>query len=128
VTVDLKTQQILATCFCSGKKHDFQLLKENHYAIASTTCVIADAGYQGLTKIHSNTQTPIKKTKLHPLNVEQKAYNHSLSLKRILVENVIRKLKIFRILNQRYRNRRKRFALRFNLMAAIYNLEIQLPL
>jgi hypothetical protein len=29
-------------------------------------------------------------------------------------------------LSERYRNRRKRFALRFNLIAAIYNLELYL--
>jgi hypothetical protein len=28
-------------------------------------------------------------------------------------------------LSERYRNRRKRFSLRFNLIAAIYNLEVQ---
>jgi hypothetical protein len=37
----------------------------------------------------------------------------------------IRRLKIFRILSERYRNRRKRFALRFNLIAAIHNLELK---
>ncbi|MDR2042674.1 MAG: IS5/IS1182 family transposase, partial [Tannerella sp.] len=30
----------------------------------------------------------------------------------------------FRILSERYRNRRKRFALRFNLIAAICNLDL----
>jgi len=47
-----------------------------------------------------------------------------LSRKRILIENIIRRLKIFRILSERYRNRRKRFGLRFNLIATIYNLEL----
>jgi hypothetical protein len=36
-----------------------------------------------------------------------------------------RKLKIFRILSERYRNRRKRFGLRFNLIAAIYYMELE---
>jgi hypothetical protein len=31
---------------------------------------------------------------------------------------------VFRFLLERYRNRRKRFALRFNFIAAIYNMEI----
>jgi len=35
-------------------------------------------------------------------------------------------LKVFRILSERYRNRRKRFPLRFNLIAAIYNFELSL--
>lgn len=40
------------------------------------------------------------------------------------IEHVIRRLKVFRILTERYRNRRKRFGLRFNLIAAIYNREL----
>ena len=69
-------------------------------------------------------QTPIKKSKNKPLTKQHKVYNKKLSSQRILVENVIRKIKIFRILKERYRNRRKRFALRFNLIAAIYNKEL----
>ncbi|MDE3017316.1 MAG: IS5/IS1182 family transposase, partial [Pseudomonadota bacterium] len=42
------------------------------------------------------------------------------------IENVIRFLKRFHILTDRYRNRRKRFGLRFNLIAAIYNQELKL--
>jgi len=47
-----------------------------------------------------------------------------LSKERFVVEHVIRSLKIFRILAERYRNRRKRFGLRFNLIAALYNHEL----
>jgi transposase len=120
----LNTEQVLATDFCNGKQHDFQLFKQGRYLFAEHTCILADAGYQGLSKLHPNSQTPAKKSKLHPLSSEQKASNRKLSKKRILIENIIRKLKIFRILSERYRNRRKRFGLRFNLIAAIYNFEL----
>ncbi|MBL7928912.1 MAG: IS5/IS1182 family transposase, partial [Bacteroidia bacterium] len=40
-------------------------------------------------------------------------------------EHIIRNLKIFRILSERYRNRRNRFELRINLISAIYNYELQ---
>jgi hypothetical protein len=39
----------------------------------------------------------------------------------MVVEHVIRRLKVFRILAGPYRNRRKRLGLRVNLIAAIYN-------
>jgi transposase len=78
--------------------------------------------------LHPNSQTPVKKSKLHPLRQEQKASNRKLSQKRILIENIIRRLKIFRILSERYRNRRKRFGLRFNLIAAICNMELKIAL
>ena len=90
--------------------------------------MLADSGYQGVLALHPNSQTPVKKSKLHPLSQEQKASNRSLSQKRILVENIIRRLKIFRILSERYRNRRKRFGLRFNLIAAISNMELKTAL
>jgi len=77
---------------------------------------------------HPNSQTPVKKSKLHSLSQEQKASNRKLSRKRILIENIIRRLKIFRILSERYRNRRKRFGLRFNLIAAICNIELKTAL
>ena len=121
---NLDTEEILATAFCFGKKHDFQLFKDSRTALAAHIQALADAGYQGLTELHSNSKTPAKKTKLHPLSKGQKASNRALSRERILIENIIRKLKIFRILSERYRNRRKRFGLRFNLIAAIYNMEL----
>jgi hypothetical protein len=96
---DLNTEKILATDFCDGREHDFQLFKHSRCAIAPETCLLADSGYQGVLAFHPNSQTPVKKSKLHPLSQEQKASNRELSRKRILIENIIRRLKIFRILS-----------------------------
>jgi hypothetical protein len=122
---DLNTEKILATDFGDGREHDFQLFKNSRCAISPETCLLADSGYQGLLALHPNSQTPVKKSKLHPVSQEQKASNRGLSRKRILIENILRRLKIFRILSERYRNRRKRFGLRFNLIAAICNMELK---
>jgi len=119
-----KTTEIVATAFTYGSKHDFQLFKEDQTDIAKHIRVLADAGYQGLAELHENCQTPFKKSKHHPLTQRQKQRNKTLARKRILIEHIFRKLKVFRILSERYRNRRKRFALRFNLIAAIHNLEL----
>ncbi len=125
--VNRKTKAILATAFATGKTHDFQLFKHSRSALAAQICGLGDTGYQGLVGLHPNSQTPVKKSKHHPLTTEHKAYNRALAHERILVEHVIRALKIFRILSERYRNRRKRFGLRFNLIAAIYNSELEKP-
>ena len=123
---DQKTTEIVATAFTHGSKHDFQLFKDDQTDIAEHIRVLADAGYQGLAELHENCQTPFKKSKYHPLTKRQKQRNKTLARKRILIEHIFRKLKVFRILSEKYRNRRKRFALRFNLIAAIYNLELNL--
>jgi hypothetical protein len=52
--------------------------------------------------------------------------NRELARIRVIGEHINRKLKIFKILADRYRNRRKRFGLRFNLIAGLYNYELRL--
>jgi transposase len=85
---------------------------------------LVDKGYQGIAKIHQLSELPKKKTKNRKLTKEEKKQNRELNRQRIVREHVNRKLKIFRILSERYRNKRKRFGLRFNLIAGIYNSEI----
>jgi transposase len=121
---DQKTTEIIATAFTYGSKHDFQLFKDVGSDLSEHIRILADAGYQGLAELHENCQTPFKKSKYHPLTKKEKQKNRTLARKRILIEHIFRKLKVFRILSERYRNRRKRFSLRFNLIAAIYNLEL----
>lgn len=122
--VDRQSTQIIATAFGEGSKHDFQLFKESGLALAEPVRLLADAGYQGLAELHPNCQTPFKKSKYHALTKKEKQRNRALARKRVVIEHIFRTLKVFRILSEKYRNRRQRFALRFNLIAAIYNLEL----
>ncbi|MBS4166520.1 Uncharacterized protein NEOC65_001609, partial [Neochlamydia sp. AcF65] len=101
-----------------------RLFKESQVKINPQIRVLTDSGYQGLKKLHAQTQMPKKKSKKKPLTQEDKRTNQSLSRERVANENVIGLLKRFKIIADRYRNRRKRFALRFNLIAAIYNWEL----
>lgn len=75
---------------------------------------------------HSNSYVPLKKPKQGELTPLEREYNHTLSQERIRIEHINRSLKIFRILSERYRNRRRRYSLRCNLIAAIYNYELSL--
>ena len=67
---------------------------------------------------------PFKASKKKPLTLLKKQINREISKRRIRIEHVNGKLKTFRILATRYRNRRKRMGLRLNLIAAIYNMEL----
>lgn len=86
--------------------------------------LLADSGYQGLKKLHANSALPKRNSKKHPLTKQERKQNHQISSERVLVENVIRKIKIFRIMAEKYRNRRKRFGLRLNLITGILNYEL----
>jgi len=83
-----------------------------------------DTGYQGISKIHPNVVIPKKRSKKNPLTPDDKLRNKAISSERVAVENIIREIKIFRIIAEKYRNRRKKFGLRFNLIATFYNLNL----
>lgn len=68
---------------------------------------------------------PKKKSKRYPLTREDKVRNREISKERVLNENVIGKIKRFKIVADKYRNRRKRFRLRFGLISGIYNFELK---
>ena len=121
----IKGKTIQSTAFGNGKKHDYKLFKKSRTKFRANKNVKMDSGYQGHQKVHPNTDLPIKKTKKLPLTKEQKLTNKNQASQRVVVEHVIGSIKKFKILNTRYRNRRKRFGLRFNLICGIYNLENQ---
>lgn len=123
--IDRASQQVICTAHGRGREHDFKLFKRSRVCFAETTECLGDRGYQGLQKRHARSQTPHKKPPRKPLSQEARRANRELAKRRIVVEHVIGKLKVFRLLQERYRNRRKRFGLRTNLIAAVYNLELK---
>lgn len=124
--INADTLEILALNISNGKIHDFRILKESNLRIRHEIVVNVDNGYLGISKLHGNSLLPKKKNKKKPFTKLDKRNNKKLSSQRIFVEHVIGKLKFFKILSDRYRNRRKRFGLRFNLIASIYNFELKL--
>ena len=122
--IDEKTEKIICTAVGKGRRHDFHLFKNSKVRVKETTKLLADSGYQGIKKLHEQSELPKKNTKKNPLTKEDKKQNHTISSKRVLVENVIRKVKIFKIMAEKYRNRRRRFTLRINLIAALINYEL----
>ena len=108
----------------NGKTHDFRIFKESKVHFKIDTLMMTDSAYQGIQKIHANSIVPKKKSKNKPLTKEDKANNKNISSMRVLNENIIGLIKRFKIVSDRYRNRRKRFGLRFTLISGIYNFEL----
>ncbi len=123
--VDKKSSLIICTNFCNGKKHDFKLFKDSKVRWIQKIRGIVDSGYTGIKKLQSTSLLPKKRSKGKALTTDEKQINRDISSERALNENVIGRLKRFKILSDKYRNRRKRFGLRFNLIAGIHNWELQ---
>ena len=95
--------------------------KESGVRLHPNTNAMTDSGYLGLQKMHGNTTMPKKRSKRNPLNKADKRHNRTLSKDRVPTEHVIGAVIRFTIVSDRYRNRRKRFGLRFTLIAVAYN-------
>lgn len=121
--VNKKNKKILSAHYSNGKVHDFELFKRSKVKFSKKTEAYLDLGYKGIEKLHARVKIPKKSSKYHPLSEKEIAKNKKIAKSRIIVEHVIRRIKIFKIVAERYRNRRKRFRLRMNLIIGIYNLE-----
>ena len=119
---------MVCTAFGKGRMHDFRLFKTHRIPFGPEQMCWADRGYQGLAKLHTESYLPHKKKRGEKLTTAQRKFNRRLAQIRVKVEHVNRKLKIFRILSERDRNRRKRFGLRFNLIAGFLNYELTHPI
>ena len=121
---DKKDLRILNVSFSHGNIHDFRLFCRNRVHFSKDVILIADKGYIGMDKIYGNSLVPKKSTKKYKLTKEDKKYNSIISRRRIYIEHVNRHIKRFWIVSARYRNKRRKFALRFSLICAIYNFEL----
>ena len=122
--VNRKTSEIICTAHAEGSTHDFRLYEESiGGAVSDEIRIQGDSGYQGILKLHKNSETPKKKPKGGELTAEEKIENRRISRERILIENINAKIKVFKITANRYRNRRKRYALRMSLICGIINAE-----
>jgi hypothetical protein len=105
-------------------------IKQSKSVICAGVLLLADLGYVGIDKFHACSRVPHRKKcgrgltkEQRQLTPEQRLENRALSRLRIVIEHVNRRLKVFKILGERYRNRGRRFGLRFNLICAIHNYE-----
>ena len=126
LVINQSTKEIICTAFGPGHCHDFNLFKKSKVCFHPETNSLQDSGYQGIKDYHTNSYIPRKKPKNGKLSQLEKDYNLVLAQERIVIEHVNRSLKIFKILSSRYRNRRRRYGLRCNLLSAIYNYELAL--
>jgi len=108
-----------------GSVHDFTLCKTSLLllAVCWSMVILADSGYQGIHDYHEWSLIPKKKSKWKELSAEEKAYNTELSRRRIFIENINAKIKVFKIMSHPYRNRRRKHLLRTKLICAIINAE-----
>lgn len=69
--IDYLQQKILCVAVSAGKTHDFAWFKRSRLPVAANIELLAETGYQGVDKLHPNSQTPHKKSKHQRLTPAQ---------------------------------------------------------
>lgn len=118
LVVEKTTGTIICVAHAAGRRQDFRLFKQSRVRLHP------DTGYMGLQKLHGRTTMPKKCSKKNPLNKDDQQHNRTISQDRVPAEQVIGVMKRFKIVSDRYGNHRKRFGLRFTLIAAVYNKDL----
>ena len=123
--IDGETGKIIGVYEEKGSVHDLEVFKKSNFHFLKDILLVGDKGYQGLKLYHSNTLIPYRKPKNGKLTKYQKWFNSQIGSYRVRIEHVNRKIKCFKILQHRYRNKQKKHLLRLSLISGIVNFEIR---
>ncbi len=126
------------TAHSPGSVNDITIFKKKHpsfpeicspdgdNSVAVRLRNLMDKGYMGAQKIENGTRVilPIRKRPGKKLSEEEKSYNNCHSSIRIYVENGIRRIKVFRIMGDKYRNPLKKYDMINSIVCGLVNLRI----
>ena len=103
-----------------GSRSDIGMLRQRFNKFDEKQGFLGDKAYEG----ESQVVTPKKKPKKRELSQEEKDENNWISSKRVLIEHVIRLLKIFKVMQERFRLRRARYESVTKLICGLVRLRI----
>lgn len=128
IVTDEKKRVLILTPSKHGRVHDKKLADKNllAYRIPESVSIIADTGFQGLQKCHSNVLLPKKKPPRGFLTDEEKLMNRLISSARMAVEHAIGGMKRFRCVSDVYRNKNGLDDHFVNVAAGLWNLHMQM--
>jgi len=120
ITVNKDGLIVHKTRHAQGRKHDYSLFKWCHPNLPDNVRLGLDLGYDGVQNDYPElkVEVPFKRKspgrgkrgiKAKELTSEQKAFNQKLSKERMVVEHTISRLKKFRIMAHKFRNRLKHY-------------------
>ena len=110
-----------------GRRHDYDIYKENHPVTPKKVVNVVDLGYLGIEKDFPQqlSSTPNrKKRNLLQLSQQQKEYNRIHAKKRIVIEHTICRLKKYRILSDVFRNKLRKYNKVADIVSGLVNYRI----
>jgi len=109
-----------------GRRHDYDIYKENHPATPKQVVNVFDLGYLGAEKDYPDqlSSLPYRNKRNLQLSQKQKEYNKIHSKKRIVIEHTICRLKKYKILADVFRSKLKKYNKVSDIVSGLVNYRI----
>ena len=127
LTVNKDGLVVHRTPHARGRRHDYDVFKQNHPTLPPDVKPGVDLGYDGIQNDFPklNALIPFKKRRgVKELTEAQRLFNKQLASARVVVEHTISRLKKFRIIGEEYRNRLRQYDQMSNIVCGLVNLRI----
>jgi hypothetical protein len=109
-----------------GRKHDYEIFKNNHPTIPLQVANLLDLGYMGVQNDFPTVKSvlPIRKNRKSELSNEEKIHNKKHSKLRVIVEHTVSKIKKFGIMGTIFRNKLGRYDHASDIVSGLVNFRI----
>jgi hypothetical protein len=109
-----------------GKRHDYDIFKENHPLTPKQVVNVVDLGYLGVDKDFPEqlSSLPNRKKRNPSQSTEERYYNKDHSKRRIIIEHTICRLKKYRILSDVFRNKLRKHNKVLDIVSGLVNYRI----
>jgi hypothetical protein len=113
----------------NGRRHDYDIYKEHHLVTPKEVVNLFDLGYLGVENDFPEqlSALPYKKKKNQELSAEEKEYNKIHSKKRMVIEHTICRLKKYRIMNDVFRNKLRKYDRISDIVSGLVNYRMINP-
>lgn len=114
------------TGYKKGRRHDYNIYKNNHPVTPKQVVNVIDLGYLGVENDFPEqlSALPCKKKINCELSVEEKEYNKIHSKRRIVIEHTICRLKKYRIMSDVFKNKLRKHNKVSDIVAGLVNYRI----
>jgi len=114
------------TGYKKGRRHDYDVYKENHPITPKQVVNVFDLGYLGMEKDYPEQRSSLPNRKKRSLKLlqEEKEYNLQHAKKRIVIEHTICRLKKYRILSDVFRNNLRKYNKVSDIVSGLVNYRI----
>jgi hypothetical protein len=109
-----------------GRRHDYDVYKENRPSTPKKVVNVFDLGYLGVETdfLEQLSSIPNRKKRNLELSVEEKEFNKNHSRKRIVIEHTICRMKKYMIMSQIFRNRLRKYNRVSDIVSGLVNYRI----